>query len=287
MNAPLPARIDRAAFERVLQRAAELQASARDIGEGLSEDEILDLGKDVGIPDQYLRQALLEERSHGDLPAASSMLDHVIGRADLVAERVLQGSEEAIASAISRWLEKQEHMVVQRAALGRITYEPMERFARGMRRMGAMFGGARIRPYLEKAELVTAVITPLEAGFQHVRLSATLRASRTAHLVGATGVGVSGAAITALMVVSGAASVPAMFFLLPAALASIAVARHFRPLSRRTQLGLERILDDLERRPPLVGEKSTLPPPRRAGSGLDLGKAVRDITQEFRKALDK
>jgi hypothetical protein len=287
MSSQLPARIDRATFERVLQRAAELQASSRDIGEGLSEEEILALGKDVGIPDQYLRQALLEERTHGDVPAPEGMLDQVFGRADLSAERVVQGSEEAIANAISRWLEKQEHMVVQRAALGRITYEPMESFARGMRRMGAMFGGARIKPYLEKVELVTATITPLESGFYHVRLSASLRNSRNGHLGGAAALGVVGTAMGTLMVVSGAAMVTVLLPVLPALLASVAVARHFAPLAKRTQLGLERILDDLERRPPLVSEKSTLPPPRQGNTGIDLGKAVRDITQEFRKALDK
>jgi len=51
----LPARIDRTTFERLLQRAAELQAAASDIGEGVSEEELLALGKEVGIPEQHLR----------------------------------------------------------------------------------------------------------------------------------------------------------------------------------------------------------------------------------------
>jgi hypothetical protein len=63
--------------------------------------------------------------------------------------------------------------------------------------------------------------------------------------------------------------------------------RHFRPLASRTQLGLERILDELERRPPLAGEPSVLPPPRGQSARLDVGKAVRDLTQEVRKALEK
>src|SRR5438046_1275241 len=50
----------REALERIIQRAAELQAGEQDIGEGLTEPELLALGQDVGIPSRYLRQALLE-----------------------------------------------------------------------------------------------------------------------------------------------------------------------------------------------------------------------------------
>ena len=58
-----PARIDRAALERIIQRAAELQTSDRDIGEELTPDQVLALGREVGIPGRYLQQALLEERT--------------------------------------------------------------------------------------------------------------------------------------------------------------------------------------------------------------------------------
>ena len=60
---PEASRIDRAALERIIRRAAEIQAGERDIGEGLTEGELMTLGQDVGIPDRYLRQALLEERT--------------------------------------------------------------------------------------------------------------------------------------------------------------------------------------------------------------------------------
>ena len=50
--------ISREALERIIKRAAELQASERDIGDGLTENELVALGKDVGIPSGYLRQAL-------------------------------------------------------------------------------------------------------------------------------------------------------------------------------------------------------------------------------------
>ena len=78
MNDRLPARIDRDAFDRVLKRAAELQAHGRDIGEGLSEEQVLALGKEVGIPEAQLRQALLEERTHVSLPEQHGPLDRFV-----------------------------------------------------------------------------------------------------------------------------------------------------------------------------------------------------------------
>ena len=45
-----PVRIDRAALERIIQRAAELQTAERDIGDNLTSDEVMALGAEVGIP---------------------------------------------------------------------------------------------------------------------------------------------------------------------------------------------------------------------------------------------
>ena len=59
---PAPAQWDRSALDRILQRAAELQAHERDIGDSLTPDEVLALGREVGIPGRYLQQAMLEER---------------------------------------------------------------------------------------------------------------------------------------------------------------------------------------------------------------------------------
>ena len=56
-----PGRIDRAALERIIQRAAELQTAEREVGDTLTSDELLALGREVGIPVRYLQQALLEE----------------------------------------------------------------------------------------------------------------------------------------------------------------------------------------------------------------------------------
>ena len=282
--ADLPGRLDRATFDRVLQRAAELQAASRDIGEGLSEEEILALGTEVGIPTQHLQQALIEERTRLMLPEPSGLLDHWIAPADLVAQRVVQGSPEAVGAALTRWLGKQEALVVQRASGTRITWEPMEGFARGMRRLGAIFDASRGKPYLDRAELVAAVITPLEAGFCHVTLAASLRKSRAGHVAGGASLAFTGVVAGSVLGLVGAPLLLVAVPVLPMVLAGWAVARAFRSRAHRAQLGLERALDELERRPPLPGERPVLP----KGSPVrDMGQVVRDITQEVRKALEK
>ncbi len=283
MEPKLPSRIDRAAFDRVLQRAAELQAASKDIGDGLSEDEVMALGAEVGIPAQHLRQALIEQRIQ---PAAlaPSLLDRWIGSAEVASDRVVQGTQESIGGAITRWLNQQENFVVQRSASGRLTFEPMDALAGTMRRVGALFDASRPKPYLGRVELVAASITPLETGYCHVSLIATLTRRRRVNVGGAlalTGIAAVGGGV---MVVAAA---PIFLFALlsPVLGASWVVAHAYQSVMSRVTVGLERLLDDLERNPVL-----SAPQPRSLTSGgiaRGVGQVVRGITQEVRKALDE
>ena len=60
---PSSVTLERGAMERVLARASELQALGADAPEGLTEAQLLELGKEVGISSEHLRQALAEERT--------------------------------------------------------------------------------------------------------------------------------------------------------------------------------------------------------------------------------
>jgi hypothetical protein len=279
--AQVPAQIDRATFERVLKRAAELQAASRDAGQGLSEEEILALGTEVGIPVEHLRQALLEERTRPAPPAPAGTFDRWFGAAQISAERVVQGTDDRIIAAITKWLEFHEHFVVQRTTPGRATYEPMNSFVGAMRRIGAVFDGSRAQPYLDKVDLVTAIVTPLETGFCHVTLAASLTRARNQRLTAGGLVGAIGPLAGAAMVIVG--SVP-LAPLLPLAVFGAAgwfVARGFRPAAARAQLGLERALDELERTPALPPGT----PPAPAG-GRTVGQLVRELGREVRKAIE-
>jgi hypothetical protein len=280
MDPKLPGRLDRATFDRVLQRAAELQAASKDIGEGLSEEEILALGVEVGIPAQHLQQALIEERTHITLPEPNGLLDRWFGPADFVAQRVVQGTPESIGASLTKWLERHELMVVQRGTAARMTYEPMETFARGLRRIGAAFDPKRAKPYLAEARLLTAVFTPLEAAFCHVALAVSLRGVRNGYVGGGAALGATGAVVGGTLVLIGAPLLIGVLPVLPMAVAGWLVARIFRGRAHRAQLGLERALDELERHPALPKERTAIPP---APPGV--GRVIRDIAQEVRRSL--
>src|SRR2546422_5061607 len=96
--------IRREALERIIQRAAELQAGEQDIGEGLTEPELLALGQDVGIPSRYLRQALLEEQTRPPAEARGGVLAWLVGPGRLSAQRVVAGEPAVIDRALGTWM---------------------------------------------------------------------------------------------------------------------------------------------------------------------------------------
>src|SRR5689334_24871035 len=82
--------LDRGALERVLARAAELQARTGEPEEILTEDQILELGKEVGLSSEHLRQALAEERTRVALPPdESGIAARLLGGARVGASRTV------------------------------------------------------------------------------------------------------------------------------------------------------------------------------------------------------
>jgi hypothetical protein len=241
-----PGPIDRAALDRIIRRAAELQTADREIGDELSPDDVMALGQEVGIPRRYLQQAMLEEQSRPPDQSAPGFLDRVAGPAEVGSYRVVRGDPEGVTRALLRWIEQNELLVVQRQQPGRISWEPLGGISAAIRRSTAAFG-AGSRPFmLSKAELVTATITPLESDFCHVALRASVRPIRSAYLGGsATALTLGAGATTALVALS--ALLPVALIPVPVALGvSYATLRRYRPVPARVLLGLERVLDSLE-----------------------------------------
>ena len=120
MGEGTPARIDRAALERIIQRAAELQTANRDIGEELTPEQVLALGREVGIPGRYLQQALLEERTRVVAVRSAGAWDRIAGAAQVVAQRAVPGTVAGVEAALAEWMEEKELFCVQRQQPGRI-----------------------------------------------------------------------------------------------------------------------------------------------------------------------
>jgi hypothetical protein len=239
-----PAGIDRPALERILQRAAELQAAERDIGHALSPDEVLALGREVGIPDRYLQQALLEERVRVDAEPAG-VWERIAGSASVVAQRAVPGPVERVERSLLGWVDQNELFCVQRQQPGRIVWEPVGGITAALRRSSAAIRSGR--PFmLSRADTVSATILPLDPGRSHVALSATTRRTRAEYVGGGAAMAATGVAGTALLVLLGAL-LPAALMATPAGLiAGYATARRYRGAVERIQLGLERALDHLE-----------------------------------------
>ena len=271
MAEQLPTRFDRATLERILQRATELQTGEHEVGSELSSDEVLALGREVGIPERHLRQAMLEVQSEPAPPEAHGMLDTVVGPARVTAQRVIAMDVPAIEAALIRHLDE-EAFRVQRQQPGRITWEPGSGWQAFVKR--SMTSG---RPMmLQRANLIGATITSLEPGYAHVTLSAELRKVRGEY--------VGGSALVSSLAVAGSAVMLALGAFVPVALAPLpaaaglawGVTRQYRPVLERTQLGLEVALDLLERG---SAKPSHQLPPRTAG-------VLRQIARELGRALE-
>jgi hypothetical protein len=269
-----PAPIDRAALERIIHRAAELQTAEREIGEGLTPDEVLALGREVGIPGRYLQQALLEERARIVEAGPGGFLSRTVGPAAIAAQRVVRGEREMIEATLIGWLEKNELFSVQRHQPGRITLEPTGGFQSAYRRAVGAVGGSKRPIMLARADTVSGTVLELEPGYCNVALTATARKARGESVGGSAALASAGVVGTGVLAAVGAV-LPVLLIPLPVALGLGYIAlRRYGPVVARIQLGLERALDHLEHG--TRAERHLPPPPPRL---LDL------LANEVRKAL--
>jgi hypothetical protein len=246
MTEGTPAPIDRAALERIIQRAAELQTAEREIGEGLTPDEVLALGREVGIPGRYLQQALLEEGARIVQAGPGGFLSRTVGPAVIAVQRVVRSERETIEATLVRWLEKNELFSVQRHQPGRITWEPTGGFQAAYRRAVGAVGGTKRPIMLARAETVSCTVLELEPGYCNVALTATARKARGESVGGSAALASAGVIGTGVLAAVGAI-LPVVLIPLPVALGLGYIAlRRYGPVVARIQLGLERALDQLE-----------------------------------------
>src|SRR5688572_1063757 len=191
--------LDRAALERVLARATELQARLADAPDELTEAQLLDLGKEVGIPAEHMRQALAEERTRVILPEETGVVGSWFGSTVAAASRVVPGTPAEVLALLDSWMQKQELLRVRRRIGDRLTWEARRDFV-GSMQASFNIGG---RPYaLTPASEIGATAVAVDAGRVLVRLDADFAPSRRLSVgwAGAVaGLGVSsGAGVVAL-----------------------------------------------------------------------------------------
>ncbi len=171
----LPARaITRREMELVIRRAVELATEQSDAGEAISEDELVRIGQEVGLPPQFVRQALF------DLPslrreAEPTTAAKVMGAATVVAQRIVPGDPEALLRRVDQYLTTHEFLQRRRMQPGQALFEPADdvfsKVVRGFTRSGNRF-------QLAKASRVGVLALPAEDGRARLRLELDLERVR-------------------------------------------------------------------------------------------------------------
>lgn len=253
---PLPARqipLDPETIQRVLARAAELQASSgNENGETiLTESQLIEIGKEVGINPTTLTQALAEERSRVVVAEDQSILSSITGPGIATATRAVRGTAVDVLSSLDGWMQRDECLQVQRRFPDRITWEPRAGWLGLLQRTINVNGRGY---HLCRANQVAATVVPIEDGRVLVRLDADLSETRASRLK-ASGIVFSGGIVgagaaasiaflahAAIVATAGLAAVP----LLIGGGVAYQVAKAHRQLAMRAQLALEQTLDRLE-----------------------------------------
>lgn len=273
MATPPARRLDRAQLERVLLRAAELQATERELADGLTPDEVVALAREVGIPEGHVRRALVESRHAPVAAPPAGLLDQVMGRAQLIASRIVPGDPAGVEQALLAWMAEHEVLAVQRRVPGRIVWEPQGGLQAALKRSGVTIRSGGRTFMLTRASEVSAEITGVEAGWSQVTLRADAGPRRAGFGVGAGVMTTTGAVASGILM---ALNAPLLIAAIPAAVlagASLVVLRAFRPMSSRLEVGLDRVLDFLEHN----RNDGKLPPPREGLLGV--------LADELKKAL--
>jgi hypothetical protein len=255
-------RLNTEQMEAVVRRAVELQARESDSLDdpGVTEDELLRIGGELGIGADHMRRALAEVAV--STPTAGGVGARLFGAARTGAARAVPGPPEAVRAHIERYLVDSQYLAVLRRLPDVTWYEKSSGFqvelTRAMDATRAMLGGRGAGPRigagfdLRTARTVEVSVTPLEDGISWVSLTVDLGNQRTGYWVGInTGFGVAaltGAALAAVMIAP-----PAALLALPVIGGSAWGTRvAYDRILKRARLHLEALLDHLERGESLV-----------------------------------
>jgi hypothetical protein len=257
----LPARrLTSEQMEAVVRRAVELQSRETDSGDpGITEDELLRIGGELGIGAPHMRRALAEVAV--GTPAPDGAAARFLGAARVGAARAVPGRAEAVRAHIERYLLDAQYLAVLRRLPDVTVYEKsgglQVEVTRAMDAARAALGG-RTGPRigagfdLRSARTVEVAVTPLEDDVSWVSFTVDLGNQRSGYWVGMTsGFGV--AALTAGAIAAVAIAPPAALIAVPILGGSAWGTRVlYDGVAKRARLHLEALLDHLERGESLV-----------------------------------
>jgi hypothetical protein len=254
---PAKGGFSREEFDRIIRRASELQfedSGSSGPGDVVGEEELLRIGKEVGIEPRHLRRALGEVRAEALRPVPSKdegVLARVVGPGFVRVSRVVPGPFGALEKRLEDHFAEGESLRRLRKRGDRSLWEP----AGGVRavvRRALKVGGSSYD--LVRAKSLELSLVPLPEGQVLVTMTADVRSVRSgAGVGGMLGMGIPAAAVgTGLGFGFGFPLIG-----IPAALVGLAggaaIGRaHLAGESARIRIAMEGILDRLEAGEPLA-----------------------------------
>ncbi len=250
-------------LERVIRRAAELQsASGESRSDFLDSGEIVRIGREVGIEERHLRQALAEVQADALLPEAprdAALALRLWGEGFVRASRTVPGRPGRVQARIEAHFRERESLAEIRRRSGRSLWRPSTGLASRMQRKLDLTG----RSYdLAEVRQVELAVTGLEPEWSLVSVTADLSNLRGRYLAGWLAGGlVSFSAVAAAAALSFA--MPVVLPLLAAGGATVGatvwgVGFNMRRQKERIQLAIEGLLDRLEQGGSLEPERPSL-----------------------------
>lgn len=197
---PSRRRIPAEDLEPIVRRAAEMQnRHGRPGAQSLTEAEVIEIGRQVGLEPECVRRAIAEVHAEAlapEAPAGNPLFDLVAGAGRVEVRRVIPGDPAPIQQQIELQLREREKLGALRRRLGRSVWEASNgtfaRLERFLNFSGREYALAEIRQ-------VDLSVAELEPGWAVVTVAGDIGNKRDEALYGVGG-GVLGAAILAFFV---------------------------------------------------------------------------------------
>lgn len=171
-------------LERVIRRAAEIQFSEGEGGaDALSSEEVVRIGREVGLAPEHVRRALAEVRAESLLPEPpeDDVPLKVLGGGTVRASRAVPGDRREVQAKVEEHFRTRESLQSVRRRPGRSLWEPSEGVLDKMQRAMDVSG----RGYeLAEARRVELSVSQLEPGWSLAAITVDARNLRVQHAVG-------------------------------------------------------------------------------------------------------
>jgi hypothetical protein len=287
-----PATLDRSAMERVLARAAELASqSSSDAPDVMTEAQLLEIGKEVGLSATMLQQALAEERTRVVLVEETGLEARVMGPNVVSATRVVSYPADAVITAVEAWMATDYRFIPKRRAGNRRTWEPR---SGALGRLERELRSNRSVKALTRATEVSMTVSPIGDGRTVVRFDADLREQRRGRRNSGLALGAAGITTGAVPIILGAVLAPIAMLPLFVAFAAVpllgftfggvSMMRGQREQAERSQTALEQLLDRLEHEPLTRGALPNGAAPLLSETISAVAQGVRDVAKAVQDA---